>query len=246
LTELIPSLVSSWTRDSTSNCPEIFTAHIEARNSVGVLLTSQRGRDHKESHCSLFGPGPFDDFFEFTKPSSEYSTWHPSCISLARRAVCNIVLREDYTQLTEVFDHAMRLGTDVALAALTFMSGATLARSTTAISEICQAYISTIVIFDSSEIRATALVELYNALAAGFPKIDSGLREISPALIKLAECLAMTRKQSPDLQNAELKMSGWLLLANIYPIRNDATKVVEKIRSWSRVVSLAGRKIEVR
>lgn len=148
-------------------------------------------------------------------------------------------------QLAQVFKWAMGLGTDVTLAALTFISGSKFAKGCQDLPGLCQAYVSTINNFDSSEVRAAALDELFDALCTGLSDKESGFDIVFSTLLELTESLHEPRNESPSLQNAQLQMSGWLLLADIYFISDDPNQVGEKISSWISTLSLAGRKTEV-
>jgi hypothetical protein len=159
-------------------------------------------------------------------------------------AIFNTVLSREYGQLALVFEHAMQLGTDVALAALICIPGSILPISAEDPVAICQAYIATIINFDLPEVRAATLEELFGALRNGLRKGGKGRDDIFPLLLMLAESLSKSMNQSPSLQNAELQMSGWLLLAKITSIPDDTEQISEEVKSWTQVLNFAGRKTE--
>lgn len=196
------------------------------------------------SSVELFAYSPATDFLQLNS-DSPYATWHPTCIALAKRSVCRLTLQQDYPKFSEVLLHALHIGTDVALATLSYVSGTKLAVSPKALLAVCNAYVSAAAVSESSEIRAAALEELFDVLALALPRFDISPELISEILTALVKAQDVPKRESPAVNNAELQISGWLLLARMHLVQDETKQNEIQLHSWVRALSLAGKKTEV-
>jgi len=139
----------------------------------------------------------------------------------------------------------MYFGVDVALAALDFVPRCNIAMSPEALLGLCQAYISTIIDFDSAEVRAVALEGLFDALDSLMKSNIEDFSQILPLLLCLSESFKASGLGSPSLRNSEIQISGWWLVAKIHTSGLDLALVDESLKSWSGIMNAAGKKTEV-
>lgn len=160
---------------------------------------------------------------------------------------------EDLVSLAPILEHAVEISTDVALAALSFLGECMIPLVAKTFLEVCQAYTSTIIASHSAEVKAAALQGLFDVLDLYKDYDTATYTKVLSMIASFSHSLKRPPMDSPALHNAEIQLSGWMLLASFSTFRsvlgiNDKMKLLginHNLNSWSVVLNSAGKKTEV-
>jgi len=202
-----------------------------ASSSKKLNNVEQRGRD---TIMELLISG--HNTPEFIK-SISLKTKTPYALSYnarARQSIYTTALNNAATESTglEIMHGlASKASTDVTLAALECLPHV--------LKSEFQAYIATIEETKSTEIRCLALTNLAESLDQTF-KMEFSSKELLVKLKYLAPILQQS-KGSPRLSNAEIWISGWVLLAHFVDGHIAPSGSIRlQMRAWGRMLAIAG------
>jgi hypothetical protein len=184
-----------------------------------------------------------------------------ACVAVVRRAVLTAALRDDYLGLQNVISFAAALDTDVALAAVEAVPDAWGFRtSADSLFGLIKSYRAIVEMTQSSEVRAIAIFNLAEVIDQLFGRIDSksvegckdykcyqnsnfDLNEMIRSEIQGLGALLQNGKKTPSLLNAEIRISGSLLVCD-YVFEKSLNRPMDAYKShmqtWGELLAKAG------
>jgi hypothetical protein len=221
--------------------PQVLAAGTDVNNTIAMILLAssskqlnsveQSGRDNI---MELLFSG--QKTLEFIK-SLSLKTKTPYALShnaRARQSIYTTALNDAATEPTGreiMLGIASKASTDVTLAALECVSHV--------FKSEFQAYIAAIEETKSTEVRCLALTNLAESLDQTF-KMEFSSKELLMKVQYLAPILQQS-KGSPRLSNAEIRISGWVLLAHFVDGHIAFSESIRlQMQAWGRMLATAG------
>jgi hypothetical protein len=182
--------------------------------------------------------------------------------AIIRRAIYNAAITEDANTLLKIFENAAALNKDIVLAAIDCVSGAW---QNMLVQEadfpVLRAFIGLLENSRSPEIRSKACLILVEALGKLFDTIKdlqtrNGAYEYTSAQSTIQQwimnlgTILQRGPQSPSLHNAQVRISGWIMLCNFENQKSCSKLLTPQFRkglaAWGDLLSLAGTSTNVR
>lgn len=228
-------LFKSFNSDSQATPTHIRAAQIELQNTIASVILAAPELTRSELAPLTKSIGADDDFSQLKAQIECASQDALLQLAIVRRAIYMTSLRNDSIGLWRVLKIVAQLSTDLTSAALTNISEAW--RATTG-NLVClvEAYVQIIEFAASPDVRATAAINLADLLDASFDGTDltkGVLWEIDhlPRLLQEGS-------QSPNISNAQLRISGWVLQKEVQ--FQSPPESSECLEAWGHILAAAG------
>ena len=155
---------------------------------------------------------------------------------MLRRAIFTSELRGDDLGPQKILEFIAKFSTDLTLAALEILSPENVKVTKESLPLSAAAYLAVVQNSSSTEVRSTAITYLAQALDIAFCNDISEHRNIINAMQTLPSLL-QEGKSSPNLSNASILISGWLLLE----VRDSTLHLrEERLAAWGEMLTSAG------
>jgi hypothetical protein len=229
------------------NCAQILAAELELNNTIAhiVLSASKEERLHlRDMTNRIFSHDACSELRDMLGANPAEALLRTAMV---RRAIYTTAIRDDSAGLRGILKFVAETSTDITLAALECIPQAwnpTLFEG--ALSELSEAYLVVVENSLSPEVRAIATTNLADALDRGFCMNDEIHREAVYKLRALGPHLS-DGLGSPNLSNAEIRVSGWILLQWLLPTSTPTPAwLAERMQAWGSMLSSAGHANKVR
>jgi hypothetical protein len=227
-----------WTVDASADWPpQLQAIQIQLHNTLLTILQSETNDQLRFALDRLLEHNMSDKLKEALAESSNEALVQ---LALVRHVIIVAAIKNDSILLWQSLKLIAQFSVDLALAALNDISEMW-TFDTEHMSCLAEAYVQIIEHSDSAEVRAKATIDLTDLLDQTFDGTDVTkgiLWQIDHIPVLLQQGV-----QSPNLTNAQLRISGWCLLKEI--IFETSSSVSPRLEAWGHMLSDAGNAYNV-
>lgn len=164
--------------------------------------------------------------------------------SVSRRAIYVAALTGQ-AEILEMVTNVGKRDTDTLLAALEFMPHAWRTATTVqALKGHCEVYITAVASSESSDVRSVALTNLADVVDRIF-SFEKPILWLTDKLSGLGSLLH-SHSGNPQLSNAEIRISGSILLYEYLQEQDEPEPLKQRLEAWGVMISAAGNASNVR